>query len=232
MPSSGLPQLILVKYFSSLLAALSRIKCISPKNHLKQKQVCLFSLQRQLKTWHLLLSAGRAAIDRYLLAAGSTAANPPHAAAAVGRWTDWQTDGCTPYRYINPAAYYASSVNNWRWRMCTTVTYRHDGRYSSACADALLYTFRDGFNAFLFEPVLNWRAQRYLSGRGVDNRCHSSNACTQSYISEFASAPVLPRGESVRVQLHFGVEFLQSPVESLCVYVHFASAILGWPLCA
>jgi len=31
----------------------------------------------------LLLSAGSAAIDRYLQAAGPTAANPPHAAAAA-----------------------------------------------------------------------------------------------------------------------------------------------------
>jgi len=31
----------------------------------------------------LLLGAGHAAVDRYLLPAASTAANPPHAAAAV-----------------------------------------------------------------------------------------------------------------------------------------------------
>ena len=35
--------------------------------------------------------AGRAAIDRYLLPAGPTAANPPHA-AATGEW-DRQMDG-------------------------------------------------------------------------------------------------------------------------------------------
>jgi len=41
-----------------------------------------------------VLIAGRAAIDRYLLPAGPTAANPPHAAAAVDNWgqTDGQTD--------------------------------------------------------------------------------------------------------------------------------------------
>jgi len=39
----------------------------------------------------LLLDAGRAAIDRYLLHAGPTAANPPHAAAAVDTWNR-QTD--------------------------------------------------------------------------------------------------------------------------------------------
>ena len=46
--------------------------------------------------------------------AGPTAANSPHAAAAVDRWdrrTQRRTDGRTPYRYIDTAAYYASSVN-------------------------------------------------------------------------------------------------------------------------
>jgi len=55
------------------------------------------------------LSSSRAEIDRYLLPAGPTAANPPHAGAAVDKW-DRQTDGRTRYRYIDPAAYYASSV--------------------------------------------------------------------------------------------------------------------------
>ena len=48
------------------------------------------------KTTHLLLSAGRAAIDRYLLAAFRlTAANPPHGRTdrRTGRQTDGQTDG-------------------------------------------------------------------------------------------------------------------------------------------
>ena len=40
----------------------------------------------------LLLSAGRAAIDRYLLPAGPTAANPPHADAVVDSSTDRRTD--------------------------------------------------------------------------------------------------------------------------------------------
>jgi len=46
--------------------------------------------------------AGRAATDRYLLPAGPTAANPPHAAAASewDRLTDRQR---TPYRYIRGA---------------------------------------------------------------------------------------------------------------------------------
>ena len=46
----------------------------------------------------------RAAIDRYLLPAGPTAANPPHAAAA-GTWTDgWTQDCCTdPAQHTIPA---------------------------------------------------------------------------------------------------------------------------------
>ena len=40
----------------------------------------------------LLLSADRAAIDRYLLPAGPTAANPPHADAVVDSSTDRWTD--------------------------------------------------------------------------------------------------------------------------------------------
>ena len=38
------------------------------------------------------------------------AANPPHAAATVDRW-DRHTDGQTPFRYINPAAYYARPLS-------------------------------------------------------------------------------------------------------------------------
>jgi len=59
----------------------------------------------------LLRRPAAAAVDRYILLAGPAAANPPHAAAAVDRW-DRQTDGRTPYRYIDSAAYYASSVSN------------------------------------------------------------------------------------------------------------------------
>jgi len=70
---------------------------------LRNKSV--FGFQRQQTTWHclqLLLSADRAANDRYLLAAEPTTANPPHAAAAVDRW-DRQTDGRTPDLYVDPA---------------------------------------------------------------------------------------------------------------------------------
>jgi len=44
-----------------------------------------------------LTPAGRAAIDRYILPAGPTAANPLHAAAAgeLDRYADRQTDGRT-----------------------------------------------------------------------------------------------------------------------------------------
>ena len=75
---------------------------------------------RRLETWHcshLLLTAvllwiiwierrprlmqtRRAAIDRYRQPAGPTAANPPHAAAAVDRW-DRQTDGRTDARQFH-----------------------------------------------------------------------------------------------------------------------------------
>jgi len=48
-----------------------------------------------------------AAIDQYLLPAGPTAANPPHA-AAVGKW-DRQTD-TIPFHRPCPA-YYAGSDN-------------------------------------------------------------------------------------------------------------------------
>ena len=55
----------------------------------------------------LLLGARRAAIDRYCL----PAVNQPNAAAAVDRW-DRRTDGRTPDLYIDPASYFANSVNN------------------------------------------------------------------------------------------------------------------------
>jgi len=53
-----------------------------------------FAAARRAAAW-LQLTAGRAAIDRYLLAAGPTAANPQLQRAAV-RWdrqTDRRTDG-------------------------------------------------------------------------------------------------------------------------------------------
>jgi len=78
------------------------------------KGLCLASSTR-ISTWHcphLLLDAvlrrrccwapAPAALDRYVLPTVRSAANPPHSTAAVKRW-DRQTDGQTPYRYIDPA---------------------------------------------------------------------------------------------------------------------------------
>ena len=56
-------------------------------------------------------AAAPAAIDRYLLPAGPTAANPSQLHAAVDRWGR-KTDGRTAYRYVDSAAYYAGGVNN------------------------------------------------------------------------------------------------------------------------
>jgi len=55
----------------------------------------------------LLLSAGRAAIDRYLLDAGPTAANPRQRRA---NGTDRRTDARQLHRPCS--AYYAGSANN------------------------------------------------------------------------------------------------------------------------
>ena len=66
----------------------------------------------------LLPGAGHAAIDRYMLPARSTAANPPHAAAAVDSMghTDGQADGrilfyCGEIKlcYIDLATHYVST---------------------------------------------------------------------------------------------------------------------------
>jgi len=63
------------------------------------QQVCGLILSRRLslrRYLHLLLSArsAPAAIDRYLLPAERSAANPPAAVAVVDRW-DRQTEGRT-----------------------------------------------------------------------------------------------------------------------------------------
>ena len=63
------------------------------------------------KTWlypHWLLSAGTchmapANVDRYLMSAGSSAANPPAAVAAVDLWLWQKMDGRTPNSYIDHA---------------------------------------------------------------------------------------------------------------------------------
>jgi len=71
------------------------------------------SFLRQLTTWHythLLLSAGREAIDQYLLAAGPTVVNPPRRRVAAEDVTDGQTDrqtngltdGRAPDSFLDP----------------------------------------------------------------------------------------------------------------------------------
>jgi len=60
----------------------------------------------------LLLAAGRAAIDRCLLPAGRTAANPRQRSAAGELW-DRRTDGRTTVTWtLLRVLPYASSVNN------------------------------------------------------------------------------------------------------------------------
>jgi len=57
----------------------------------------------------LLLSADRAAIDRYILPAGHTAANLQQRNAAGELW-----DRRTPVRYIDPALHYIRTVRQER----------------------------------------------------------------------------------------------------------------------
>ena len=66
--------------------------------------------------------AGRAAIDRYILPAGPTAANPPHDAATGER--DGQTDRRTAYRFID-AARYSVRVERVK-RLTERYSRRHD----------------------------------------------------------------------------------------------------------
>jgi len=69
-----------------------------------------------------LLQMRRAAVDH--IVRRRTAANPPHAAAAGerDRQTVGQTYRRTQYRYIDPAACHASTVNTEQ----TTVIIQHD----------------------------------------------------------------------------------------------------------
>jgi len=78
------------------------------------------------QTWHcsrLLLSAGRGAIDRYLLATGLTAANPSQRRAAAewrqgrtDRQTDRQTDGRTLDSFIDTALHTMRAVSITEWQ--------------------------------------------------------------------------------------------------------------------
>jgi len=132
----------------------------------------VFSFLSQLTTWHcsqLLLSAGRAAIDRYLLLARPTAAYPPHAAAAVDRWDkradgrtemDKRTDRRTPYRYIDPVTFCASSVllsaqkSEVLWWMCFC---------GSACSRAYLWNYTPNLTNFMLVNYYTHMA-RFSSG--------------------------------------------------------------------
>ena len=69
------------------------------------KSVFSYLHVRTLTTRHCPLPhAASAAIGRYVLHAGPTAANPPHAAAASkwDRQSDTHTDGRTPYSVLEP----------------------------------------------------------------------------------------------------------------------------------
>ena len=86
--------------------------CVQPPTAAGNATLLAFAAVRRAAAAPLLLGAGRVAIDRCLLAAGPTAANPPHAAAAVDSW-DKQTDGHRAVTYITDcAAYCARSVKN------------------------------------------------------------------------------------------------------------------------
>jgi len=70
-------------------------------------------------------------MDRYCLPTRPTAANPPHAAVA-GEWNRL-TNRWTQYRYIDPAAYYASSVNKAVYY--ETMTAKHADRQTDRQAN-------------------------------------------------------------------------------------------------
>ena len=79
-----------------------------------------FTYLRTLTTWHRPRSpAAAAAIDRYLLPAGPTAANLQQRGSA-SKW-DRQENGRTPYRFIDPAGLTGRAV---------PVTMTHLYRYS------------------------------------------------------------------------------------------------------
>jgi len=74
--------------------------------HLKTCLCIAFYISRQCDTAQSLLSDGRTAIDHI-----STARRAHTPARCCSGQQMGQTDGRTPYHYIHPAAYYASSVN-------------------------------------------------------------------------------------------------------------------------
>ena len=92
-----------------------------------------------------LLRARCAAIDRYLLSAGRSAANPPQTAAAVDRW-DRQTDAWPFHRPCS--AYYADSVDNaakiniqcrYYRLICLARCYVNEARYTARHLNLLLW---------------------------------------------------------------------------------------------
>jgi len=91
--------------------------------------------------------AGRAVIDRYLLPAGLTAANPPHAAAA-GEWhrrTERGTDKRTSYRYIDPAPHTMREVPK------TCLTEENYFTLSTHCSEI----FQTAYVTVVFKDVSN-----------------------------------------------------------------------------
>jgi len=82
-------------WVSDPLPALIHTHAYNWLSHIAELDKSVFSFLRQLTTWHcsqLLLSAGRAAIDRYLLPAWHTAANPPQLLQRSIDKTDRRTD--------------------------------------------------------------------------------------------------------------------------------------------
>ena len=76
---------------------ISKTRCLnSTKFSTHNQQVCVHLATYACPPPH----AAAAAIDRYVLPTGPTAANPPHAIYCRGRMR--HTDGRTPYRFIDP----------------------------------------------------------------------------------------------------------------------------------
>ena len=109
-----------------------------------------------------VLQTRRAAIDRHRLPlpAESTAANPPHAAAAIDRW-DRRTDGRTDGRQLHRlcSAYCASSANKCDlYEICRHITTRSSTRSLRSSSAPLLHVpFRRSFNTAA-PSVWNWNS--------------------------------------------------------------------------
>jgi len=96
---------------------------------------------RQLTTWHCPHSgccapccgAAAATIDRYLLAAGPTAANPPQRRAAASDGTNGQTDGRTDGRQLHRRC-----MLRILWRQCQLTT-----ELSTKSTKSSIYSFQE-----------------------------------------------------------------------------------------